>query len=206
MKTIYVMFSTTHTGAGSLIRKVTGFKYNHVSIGFDPQSDIWYSFARVNRALPLTGGFVKESHYRLCDGGDISVCVCACKVSNAQYRRIRDTIAYFSQEANSAYNYLAAALTPVNLYVYTPDTFTCISFVAHCLQRKTVSIEQLYYELSDDIVYVGSYMNLTSKYQQNPDFQYFCHLGKLYTLKMVLCNWHMLLHRYAYYTSISYRR
>lgn len=206
MKTVYILFSKTHTRTGTLIRKVTGFDYNHVSIGFDPKSDTWYSFARVNRALPLTGGFVKESHFRLCDGGDIPVCVCKCSVSDSEYQHIKKIIRYFSQASTSAYNYLAAALTPINVYVYTPDTFTCIGFVSYCLRRKIVSIEQLYNELSDQIVYTGSYMALTRNYQKEIDFRYFCHLGKTQTLKTVLHNWHTLLHRYTYYTCISYRR
>lgn len=77
MKTIYVMFSSTHKTTGRFIRAVTQFDYNHVSVGFNPTSDTWYSFARRVRSNPWSGGFVKETWSRLCDGGDISVCICS---------------------------------------------------------------------------------------------------------------------------------
>lgn len=204
MKTIYVLFSSTNTCVGSVIRKITRFSYNHVSIGFDLHSDVWFSFARFNRHLPTVGGFVKETHLRLCDGGDISVCVCAYHVSEEQYEYIRDIINLFSQTSESAYNYLAAALTPMNIYVSTPNTYTCVGFVSYCLGFKLTSIEQLFNILSKNIVYCGNYMSLVLSPHREIDFFYFRHLGYLTAFYLTLNSWKHLVRRYLYSTRISY--
>ena len=63
-KKLYVVFSATPLKVGSMIRTVTGEKYNHVSISFSPRLKTLYSYARYYKKAPLYGGFVKENAER----------------------------------------------------------------------------------------------------------------------------------------------
>ena len=61
---IYIVFSSTPTGMGRLIRLATRNQYNHVSLSFESDIQKLYSFARYHRTIPLYGGFVVESVLR----------------------------------------------------------------------------------------------------------------------------------------------
>ena len=58
---IFILVSQTGTGMAKLIRCVSRYPYNHVSLTLDPSLTKWYSFARYVRDVPLHGGLVSES-------------------------------------------------------------------------------------------------------------------------------------------------
>ena len=58
---IYIVFSATPTGMGSLIRKATRNRYNHVSLSLSRDIRKMYTFARLHRAIPLYGGLDRKS-------------------------------------------------------------------------------------------------------------------------------------------------
>ena len=71
---LYILVSQTQTGIARMIRNVSGYPYNHVSVTMDPSFQRWYSFARYVQDAPLYGGLVSESPQRLCaPDGDILV-------------------------------------------------------------------------------------------------------------------------------------
>ena len=84
MNKIYLVFSSTQNKMGQMIRSITKFEYNHVSISVDEMKTL-YSFARYYRDTPLSGGFVRESHARyLCEKHPAKVAICAIEVTNEQ--------------------------------------------------------------------------------------------------------------------------
>ncbi|NLW70000.1 MAG: hypothetical protein GX061_02815 [Eubacteriaceae bacterium] len=61
---IYVILSSTPLIMGLLIRAVTNYKYNHVSLALSEDIPRMYAFARHYYSAPLCGGFVTESPKR----------------------------------------------------------------------------------------------------------------------------------------------
>ena len=174
MKRVYVMFSSTHKATGQFIRAVTRFEYNHVSIGFSPTIDTWYSFARRFRSNPWSGGFVIETWSRLCDGGDIPVCICSCDIPDSKYADIQAMIKQFEEQASlTLYNYLGAAGSVLGLRVKVPYSFTCVEFVSECLGLRYVSIPELYGHLACNTVYQGMYLSQKELSLQTFDVRYF---------------------------------
>lgn len=60
-KEIYIVVMQTGTILSRMLKRLTGKKYNHVSVSFDPDLHILYSFGRKNAYNPWIGGFVQES-------------------------------------------------------------------------------------------------------------------------------------------------
>lgn len=61
MKKIYIVLTQTGTLLSRVLKRLTGAKYNHVSIALDEEFNEMYSFGRINPYNPFWGGFVKES-------------------------------------------------------------------------------------------------------------------------------------------------
>ena len=58
---LYITLSQTGSLLSSILKVVTGARYNHVSISFSPDLCRMYSFGRVHPYNPFWGGFVVES-------------------------------------------------------------------------------------------------------------------------------------------------
>ncbi len=61
MKYVYVVVSQTGSFVSRLISRYTGDRYAHVSISFEDDLSLMYSFGRVYACTPVIGGFVRES-------------------------------------------------------------------------------------------------------------------------------------------------
>lgn len=197
MKTIYVMFSSTHKTTGRFIRAVTQFDYNHVSIGFSPTSDTWYSFARRVRSNPWSGGFVKETWSRLCDGGDIPVCICSLDISDTRYFEIQEMIRKFeAQPSLTLYNYLGAAGSVLGLHVKAPYSFTCVEFVSECLGLQYIAIRDLHKFLAGNTVYHGMYLSQAVLNLQTFDSRYYQPVSLIDLMIADMSDWIRLTGRY----------
>ena len=60
-KEIYIVISQTGSIVSKMLKRITGAKYNHVSIALDPELHKMYSFGRRYTYFPWYGGFVAES-------------------------------------------------------------------------------------------------------------------------------------------------
>ena len=79
---IYLIFSMTTTKVGKMIRRVTKYPYNHVSVSLTPDLAVIYSFARHYKDMPFYGGFVCEGIKRFCNrAGLAKIMVCAVPVT-----------------------------------------------------------------------------------------------------------------------------
>jgi hypothetical protein len=135
---IYLIFSITSTKIGKLIRTVTRYPYNHVSVALSPALPEIYSFARHYRKTPFYGGFVRESRLRYCNADGLAkIMICAIPVSQSQYEAASGFIKEVSEnEKEYLYNIISAVFVPMRLRIFIDRAYTCLEFavelLAHC--------------------------------------------------------------------------
>lgn len=182
---VYVVFLTTNTFMGKLIRFFTRNRYSHVALAFDENLNKMYSFARYHINSPISGGFVVEHPERYLNGGkDVMIKMCKVPVSEKEYHRIKDTIEYFCKHRKMMlYNTLNAVLSLVKKKLNIKDTYTCIEFVTYLLNiRDILAIKELEDMLESYLIYQGS-LKVIAKYEPMPEDEYFqrrCFRGVIY--------------------------
>jgi len=166
---IYIVFSSTSTKMGSLIRFVTRYKYNHVSLSFDKNIHTLYSFARYNKTIPLVGGFVEESVLRYYDDNKnwAQVKICEIPISVEKHDKLQEYIKKIKTKSDEyIYNSFSAALVPLHKKIKIKNSFTCLEFIDFILDefniessvnsKKFCSVFDLDCLLSKYLVYEGS--------------------------------------------------
>lgn len=154
---------------GEMIRMLTQYDYNHVSISLSEDLSEIYSFARRHQDTPFYGGFVCESADRFNnDNGVASIKVCEIPVTPRQYRIAVNYINKIHREKEKyLYNMFSAATVPFKYRVRIDRAYTCVEFVVSVLRRisatrslripRFCSIKQLDELYSDFAVYQGEF-------------------------------------------------
>lgn len=134
---IYIVFSATPTGMGSLIRRATRNRYNHVSISLSRDIRKMYAFARLHRAIPLYGGLVAESILRYQSfAGAARVKICRVEVPEAQLAGLHELLdRLWNEREEYIYNTPAALASLVHLRPNILRAYTCVTFVQAILAR-----------------------------------------------------------------------
>ena len=60
MKYIYVVLIESYTGLGKILKKFTGYRYEHIAVSLDKSLTEFYSFSRKQHHHPFKAGFMKE--------------------------------------------------------------------------------------------------------------------------------------------------
>ncbi len=137
-KQICIVFASTNSGMGKLIRRVTHYKYNHVAISLTKDLSTLYSFARYNYDSPLVGGFVEESalRYLYNDGQAADIRVYAIPVTKEQYTKLESIIENIKKNSSEyIYNTLSAMMTPIGTRISIYRAYTCVEFVSTVLSK-----------------------------------------------------------------------
>lgn len=175
MKRLYVVFLSTPYRIGKMIRVVTGHAFNHVALSLTADLDELYSFARPYRDLPLCGRFVIETPERyLWEKDETRVRICAIPMTPLQEKKLRATLAYFTEHADeTVYNHFAALLEPVGKTVHIRGAYTCAQFAQGVLGRyfpetgvdpvSFLSLTQLADALAPYSVYEGPFPDREEK-------------------------------------------
>ena len=165
---IYVAFLSTPYRIGKLIRRVTGFPYNHTAVSLSPEMKYLYSFSRHYKNAPFYGGFTKESVLRYRHKGETALIkICAVPVSEENYRKAKKRLEFLANNSEEhIYNMISAACFPFKTRVRIKSSFTCVEFVLNMLQKyaniptlqnkKFCSIKELSELLETFAVYEGS--------------------------------------------------
>lgn len=166
---IYLIFSHTTNRMGEMIRTITQYDYNHVSISLSENLSEIYSFARHHQDTPFYGGFVCESVDRFInDNGVANIKVCEIPVTPRQYRIAKNQINKIQREKEKyLYNMFSAVGVPFKRRIKIDRAYTCIEFVISILRRigairslcipKFCSIKQLDALYSDLVIYQGNF-------------------------------------------------
>lgn len=199
-KYIYVILTRTTTKIGKIIRLVTHYEYNHVSISLDENLTEVYSFARYYKNAPLVGGFVVESIMRY-DSDKTKLKVFKIPVDLKTYMSIKRYINLMKIYKNKfLYNSISAFFFIFRIRVNIKDSYTCIEFAEHLLTKFNVlnltsknfkTIKALDKSLSDYTHFEGKFNELDVKHDWGIDnyinkqnicvifFSSICHFTKL---------------------------
>lgn len=169
---IYLVFSSTPLKMGAFIRRVTGERYNHISLSLSQDLSTLYSFARKYRNTPFYGGFVRESTERYKNSGHFAnIKVCAVPVTDEQYKSVARILFKMNSDPQKyTYNMISAMFTPRKKRIYIENSYTCIEFVVEILNQcnitdkikkeKFYSLSDLQSIFSDCIIYEGIFPNI----------------------------------------------
>ncbi len=177
-RTLYVMASRTDTGIGRMIRFVSGFPYNHISVTLDGSFRSWYSFARYVQDAPFYSGFVRESVERFCAGtGDAQVRIYAVQIPENQAANLEKLLPLANQtDSGLIYNYFEALACCMGFQLTVPQCYTCLSFASELLNADCRSIRELCESLSPCLMYEGSLGDLLQDSGDREEL-YFTRLG-----------------------------
>lgn len=177
---LYVMLSRTDTGIGRLIRAVSRYPYNHVSLSIDPALRQWMSFARYVQDTPLYGGFVSESPERFLEKGrDAQVRIFRLRIPEETYRLLERLSRLTDRpEQGLMYNHLDALTGLFGAGTPVCGAYTCLGFANLVLDTSFCRISQLDKALSSRLIYEGPLSKLVSD-SGSRDALFFTRLGPL---------------------------
>lgn len=177
---VYIMASQTDTGIARLIRAVTHYPYNHVSLTLDPAFSSWYSFARYTQDAPLYGGFIHESPARLLgERADTRVRIFRVDIPEKSAKELEALLPLAGRrDSGLIYNHFDAIASVLGSHVPVPGCYTCLSFACHVLGKDFCRIEELCNALSPWEIYEGSLSELLHQEASRKDV-YYSHMGLL---------------------------
>lgn len=141
MKEIYIMLSQLGTMVSKSIKLYTKAKYNHASLGIDPEMQKFYSFARRVRYFPIIAGFISE---KLNEGmfgyyPNTECVIYALSVEDDQYNRVKGILdGYLKDREQYKYNFLALIGIAINKPFVCEKRHTCAEFVAKVLSEAGI--------------------------------------------------------------------
>ena len=163
-KHLYIVFTSTNSGMGKLIRFFTHNKYNHASITLDENLGMLNSFARHHKNVAFYGGFVRESCLRY--DGALSK-VAKISITDEQYDRLKEHFESMACDGGYIYNTLSAATNIIRKKVRVKKAYTCVEFVVEALDLLAVdkricagnfySVKDLEDIFSDRVIYEGEF-------------------------------------------------
>lgn len=172
MKKIYIVFIASNYKTGSVIRKVTRGKYNHVALSLDTSLHTLYSYARCNYFEPFNGGFQLETPARyLIDGNDSAIKVCEYEVRDSHYERLLENIhGYVENQWITKYNFADLFVYPLKKHVPIERTHTCVSFVGELLELNNfMSLRQLEDLYCNHVIYEGGMREFIGEYTKTEE-------------------------------------
>lgn len=142
-KYLYIVFSCTPNRMGTMIRRITGDRYNHVSIALDGNLSQMYGFARRFYHTPFYGGFVKESVSRYhINGHTAQIQVCRLPVTAQQHNALQTYLTeMLEQQEQYLYNHLSAAIVPLRRRINIRDSYICVDFAVEILKSVGIALD-----------------------------------------------------------------
>ena len=159
MRKIYIVLSCGNSFSKRAFRTLTDCKYDHVSVSFNENLSVMYSFAKHHLDVPLVGGFVAEYPSRfIAEGGDIPVKIFAYEVSEEKYMLVRDAIRRMTTHPQIySYNVIDKAATVVGGKFELSRSYTDLSFVCRLLHLGEIrSLKELNFVLDPWLIYEGT--------------------------------------------------
>lgn len=159
---LYLMISQTDTQIGRMIRAISGFPYNHVSMSLDPTFHRWVSFGRYNRRAPLYAGYITESPERyLAKGRDIRVRIFRMELSQERYAQLSNLFSHAGdRDCGLVYNTFDMVAAAFRRQVEIPGAYTCLGFACAVLGMQCINIPELNRELEPMLIFDGSLARL----------------------------------------------
>lgn len=146
---IYVAFVRSNTKAGVIIRKLTGWKYSHVSISLDKTSGKFYAFSRLNYQSSFMAGFTAEykSNYTLLKNTPAEITYYKIPVTDEELNKVKAFIFMLSRDKEYIFNYPSMFTTTILHGFRIYKSYNCITFVSKILSfLDSVELSKKYYK------------------------------------------------------------
>ena len=139
---IYLVFSSTPSRFGRMIRFASGARFNHVSLAFDADLRKLYSFGRRRNHIPINAGLVQEypERFSLRKVDYVGVRIYRIPVTPEQYRLGKLRIRQIMNDEKYLYNLYSVLFYPIFKGFYTYKAYTCVEFVIHMLRFMKIYV------------------------------------------------------------------
>lgn len=183
-KFLYVMISRTDTGVGRVIRTISRYPYNHVSLTLDPSFRNWVSFARFKKDAPLYSGFTVEPIERFFEKGhDVKACIFRIPISQQKFEQLTALFAKAGEKNDEfIYNTFDILAAIFGCKVRISGAYTCLGFACSVLNKQFITIKALAKHLQPYKIYEGPLCALVADSGKRDD-SYFQKLGWLKATK-----------------------
>lgn len=177
-KKLYVMISKTDTGVGGIIRQISGYPYNHVSMTLDSSFRTWVSFARFHQDTPLYGGFLKEPAERfLAKGRTVDIRIFALDLTPQRYAELQELFSKAgTPDSGYIYNYLELLTLSLGIKFPVWDAYSCLGFANAVMGTDYSDIRDLDRQMAPRLFYAGTLNTLAPDTGDRSDI-YFIRLG-----------------------------
>lgn len=158
-KYVYIAFISTNTTIGKIIRKLTGWKYSHVSVSLDPNLIEYHAFARKNNVSAFDAGYNLDYKSNYTSKLDLPVHAVYYKipVTKEEYLKISKFIEEIANDREYIFNLLSMVTTTILHGFEIYKSYNCITFTSIILTYiKKVKLSKKYYkydlnELENDV-------------------------------------------------------
>jgi len=142
IKNLYLVLTQTGTLPSKTLKLYTKDPYNHISMGFDKNLNVLFSFGRKNLHNPLNGGFVQEGINKGLYSvfKDTICCVYEIKITGEEYGNLKSTIDKFNSEKDHyRYNFLGLLTALFGYPLIRHYHYYCTQFVGTVLYDSKVA-------------------------------------------------------------------
>lgn len=139
MKSIYILLTRSTSLPSKLIGLFTSEPFTHVSIAFDSELTVMYSFARKYASLPLPAGLTEEridrGFYR--KQGDIPCALLRMDVTDKVYYRAKNKVLNMLQcREDYTYSIIGLLMCHLHIPLEMPNRYFCSQFVSMILAES----------------------------------------------------------------------
>ena len=147
-KHIYVVLIESYTGLGKLLKKFTGYRYEHIAVSLDKSLKEFYSFSRKQHHHPFKAGFMKEyrDYYAFEEYQRFYSKIFAIPVTDEQYAEIEAFINRLLKDDEQIFNLFAMLTTPIIHGFRLYKAHNCMDFTAKVIEKAGVKLEKPYYK------------------------------------------------------------
>ena len=137
MKYIYLLLTRPNSVPSRLIAMFTSDPFTHVSIAFDENITVMYSFTRIYRYFPVPGGLVEEKITKgfYSSRGNTPCTLLRLSVSDEIFYKARKKVLdMLARRSEYSYNYLGLFLCKLGIPRVRHNKFFCSEFVGRVLE------------------------------------------------------------------------
>ncbi|MCR5205118.1 MAG: hypothetical protein K6E47_08665 [Lachnospiraceae bacterium] len=148
MKHIYIVLIESYTGLGKLLKKFTGYRYEHIAVSLDKSLTEFYSFSRKQHHHPFAAGFMKEcrDYYAFEEYQKFYSKIFSIPVTEEKYDEIRSFIDRLLEDDEQIFNLFAMLTTPIIHGFRLYKAHNCMDFTAKVIEMSGVKLDKPYYK------------------------------------------------------------
>ena len=148
MKYIYVVLIESYTGLGKILKKFTGYRYEHIAVSLDKSLTEFYSFSRKQHHHPFKAGFMKEyrDYYAFEEYQKFYSKIFAIPVTEEKYVEICGFIERLTDDDEQIFNLFAMLTTPIIHGFRVYKAHNCMDFTARVIEMAGVELEKPFYK------------------------------------------------------------